>query len=181
MILFSGSWFEYSGAGMKRILLSILFLVVIVASVEAKTITLSRCSPSGAGMEDYEKNDFVIYLDNNITKHVKIYTDKAVEQHTQNRKKLGISEAVEKIKINEYKIVYSDSQFVKASRKIPIMENRPEFLQFDLDIDLKKKTLDETTYTYIKNGLEKKYTIPFKCEKSSGGSGAKRVLDKILR
>jgi len=63
---------------MRKTLLGFVFLVVIVGSVEAKTIILSRCSPTG--MEDYEKNDFVIDLDNKITKHVVIYTDKAVER-----------------------------------------------------------------------------------------------------
>ena len=132
-------------------------------------------------MEDFEKNDFVIDLDNKITKHVMIYTDKAVEKYNQDPNKPGTKLASQKITILEYKILYSDNQYVKASRKIPIMENRPEFVQFDLDIDLKKKTLDQTSYIYIKNGLEKKNTIPFKCEKSSGGSGAKGVLDKILK
>jgi len=155
--------------------------MMIAVSAEAKTITLSKCDPSG--MEEYEKYDFVIDLDNKILKNIKIYNDKAVEKYNQNRKKLGISGAVEKIKINEYKIVYSDSQFVKASQKFLIFENKPDNIQqFDFDIDLKKKILNHTRVQII-NGVVvgDGYKIQYECEKSSGGSGAKGVLDKILR
>jgi len=76
----------------------------MAVSAEAKTITLSKCDPSGT-MEEYEKYDFVIDLDNKILKNVMVYNDKAVEKYTQSHKKLGISGAIEKIKIREYKIV----------------------------------------------------------------------------
>jgi len=169
---------------MRKTLLGFVFLVIMAVSAEAKTITLSKCDP--LGMKEYEKYDFVIDLDNKILKNVMVYNDKAVEKYTQSQKKLGISGAVEKIKINEYKIVYSDSQFVKASQKFLIFENKPDNIQqFDFDIDLKKKTLNHTRVQIINGAVVGDgYKIQYECEKSSGGStgsGAKGVLDKILR
>jgi len=58
-------------------------------------------------------------------------------------------------------------------------------VQFDFDIDLKKKTLNYTSVQII-NGVVvgDGSKLQYECEKSSGGStgsGAKGVLDKILR
>ena len=133
---------------MKKIISFLISFIVITSSVQAKVIILSNCTigdeiPIKTKMDKskFEKNEFIININEKSVRHNIIRTDSYVKESK-----------IDKISSAEYQIEYSDSKFVKASS-----EKTTNTLKLTIEINLNDKTVTRTLETKVKSSPDYVY------------------------
>ena len=166
---------------MKKIiqLLSLIFFLTFTVSSHAKIIILSNCSETDEKFtkgemdkSQFEKNEFVININQKLVKNNIIRTDSYVKNQNEMFKNSdGTSPNFNKILSNEYQIEYSDSKFVKATTDI-----RDAKAKHTIEVNLNEKTIKSTLETKSHGGVSS-----FSLYQYCGGSGgSKDFLNKII-
>ena len=121
---------------------------MITSSVQAKVIILSNCTigdeiPIKTKMDKskFEKNEFIININEKSVRHNIIRTDSYVKESK-----------IDKISSAEYQIEYSDSKFVKASS-----EKTTNTLKLTIEINLNDKTVIRTLETKVRSSPDYVY------------------------
>jgi len=135
---------------MKKIILFLISFIVITSSAQAKVIILSNCTigdeiliKKKMDKSKFEKNEFIININEKSVRHNIIRTDSYVKESK-----------IDKISSAEYQIEYSDSKFVKASDvKTPTTTT----LKTTIEINLNDKTVTRTTETKVRTPPEYVY------------------------
>ena len=162
---------------MKKIISFLISFIVITSSVQAKVIILSNCTigdeiliKKKMDKSKFEKNEFIININEKSVRHNVIRTDSYVKNQNEMFKNSdGTSPNFNKISSNEYQIEYSDSKFVKAKRNVNLNNSD---VKFTIEINSKDKTITETTD--YKGRSFRNYTY------CGGGAGNKDFLNKII-
>ena len=140
---------------MKKIiqLLSLIFFLTFTVSSHAKIIILSNCSETDEKFtkgemdkSQFEKNEFVININQKLVKNNIIRTDSYVKESEKSSFKIP------KISSAEYQIEYSDSKFVKASSV-----RTTTALKTTIEINLNDKTVTRTLETKVKSSPDYVY------------------------
>ena len=135
---------------MKKIILFLISFIVITSSAQAKVIILSNCTigdeiliKKKMDKSKFEKNEFIININEKSVRHNIIRTDSYVKESK-----------IDKISSAEYQIEYSDSKFVKASDvKTPTTTT----LKTTIEINLNDKTVTRTLETKVKSSPDYVY------------------------
>ena len=138
---------------MKKIISFLISFIVITSSAQAKVIILSNCTigdeiPIKTKMDKskFEKNEFIININEKSVRHNVIRTDSYIKESEKIMFKLP------KISSAEYQIEYSDSKFVKA-RYVRTTTS----LGVTIEINLNDKTVTRTTETKVRTPPEYVY------------------------
>lgn len=133
---------------MKKIISFLISFVVTTSSSQAKVIILSNCTigdeiPVKTKMDKskFEKNEFIININEKSVRHTIIRTDSYVKESN-----------IDKISSAEYQIEYSDSKFVKASSV-----RTTNALKLTIEINLNDKTVTRTLETKHKSSPDYVY------------------------
>lgn len=133
---------------MKKIISFLISFIVITSSVQAKVIILSNCTigdeiPIKTKMDKskFEKNEFIININEKSVRHNVIRTDSYVKESK-----------IDKISSAEYQIEYSDSKFVKA-RNVKTTNT----LKLTIEINLNDKTVIRTLETKVRSSPDYVY------------------------
>jgi hypothetical protein len=131
---------------MKKIILFLISFIVITSSAQAKVIILSNCTigdeiliKKKMDKSKFEKNEFIININEKSVRHNIIRTDSYVKESEK------IISGFPKFSSAEYQIEYSDSKFVKASSV-----RTTTTLKTTIEINLNDKTVTETLETKVK-------------------------------
>ena len=162
---------------MKKIIIFLICFILVASSAQAKVIILSNCSETDEKFtkgemdkSQFEKNEFVININQKLVKNNIIRTDSYVKNQNEMLKNSdGTSPNFNKILSNEYQIEYSDSKFVKAKRNVNLNNSD---VKFTIEINSKDKNITETTD--YKGRSFRNYTY------CGGGAGNKDFLNKII-
>ena len=126
---------------MKKIILFLISFILITSSAQAKVIILSNCTigdeiliKKKMDKSKFEKNEFIININEKSVRHNVIRTDSYVKESN-----------IDKISSSEYQIEYSDSKFVKASSV-----RTTTTLKTTIEINLNDKTITRTMETKVK-------------------------------
>ena len=126
---------------MKKIISFLISFIVITSSVQAKVIILSNCTigdeiliKKKMDKSKFEKNEFIININEKSVRHNVIRTDSYVKESN-----------IDKISSAEYQIEYSDSKFVKASSV-----RTTTALKTTIEINLNDKTVTRTLETKVR-------------------------------
>ena len=126
---------------MKKIILFLISLIVITSSAQAKVIILSNCTigdeiliKKKMDKSKFEKNEFIININEKSVRHNVIRTDSYVKESK-----------IDKISSAEYQVEYSDSKFVKAGTK-----KTDTNIKLTILINLNDKTVTRTLETKVK-------------------------------
>ena len=119
---------------------------MITSSAQAKVIILSNCTigdeiliKKKMDKSKFEKNEFIININEKSVRHNVIRTDSYVKESEK------IISGFPKISSAEYQIEYSDSKFVKASSV-----RTTTTLKTTIEINLNDKTITRTMETKVK-------------------------------
>ena len=133
---------------MKKIILFLISFIVITSSAQAKVIILSNCTigdeiliKKKMDKSKFEKNEFIININEKSVRHNIIRTDSYVKESK-----------IDKISSAEYQIEYSDSKFVKASSV-----RTTTALKTTIEINLNDKTVTRTLETKVKSSPDYVY------------------------
>ena len=133
---------------MKKIISFLISFIVITSSVQAKVIILSNCTigdeiliKKKMDKSKFEKNEFIININEKSVRHNVIRTDSYVKESN-----------IDKISSAEYQIEYSDSKFVKASSV-----RTTTALKTTIEINLNDKTVTRTLVTKVKSSPDYVY------------------------
>ena len=140
---------------MKKIISFLISFILITSSAQAKVIILSNCTigdeiliKKKMDKSKFEKNEFIININEKSVRHNVIRTDSYVKESEKSSFKIP------KISSAEYQIEYSDSKFVKASDvKTPTTTT----LKTTIEINLNDKTVTRTTETKVRTPPEYVY------------------------
>jgi hypothetical protein len=131
---------------MKKIILFLISFIVITSSAQAKVIILSNCTigdeiliKKKMDKSKFEKNEFIININEKSVRHNVIRTDSYVKESEK------IMSGFPKISSAEYQIEYSDSKFVKASSV-----RTTTTLKTTIEINLNDKTITRTLETKVR-------------------------------
>ena len=131
---------------MKKLILFLISFIVITSSAQAKVIILSNCTigdeiliKKKMDKSKFEKNEFIININEKSVRHNVIRTDSYLKKYEKNSFKIP------KISSAEYQIEYSDSKFVKASS-----EKTTNTLKLTIEINLNDKTVTRTLETKVR-------------------------------
>jgi len=126
---------------MKKIISFLISFIVITSSAQAKVIILSNCTigdeiliKKKMDKSKFEKNEFIININEKSVRHNIIRTDSYVKESN-----------IDKISSSEYQIEYSDSKFVKANSV-----RTTTTLKTTIEINLNDKTITRTLETKVK-------------------------------
>ena len=121
---------------------------MITSSAQAKVIILSNCTigdeiliKKKMDKSKFEKNEFIININEKSVRHNIIRTDSYVKESK-----------IDKISSAEYQIEYSDSKFVKASS-----EKTTNTLKLTIEINLNDKTVIRTLETKVRSSPDYVY------------------------
>ena len=133
---------------MKKIILFLISFIVITSSAQAKVIILSNCTigdeiliKKKMDKSKFEKNEFIININEKSVRHNIIRTDSYVKESK-----------IDKISSAEYQIEYSDSKFVKA-RNVKTTNT----LKLTIEINLNDKTVIRTLETKVRSSPDYVY------------------------
>jgi len=133
---------------MKKIILFLISFIVITSSAQAKVIILSNCTigdeiliKKKMDKSKFEKNEFVINVNEKSVRHNIIRTDSYVKESK-----------IDKISSAEYQIEYSDSKFVKAGT-----EKTDTNIKLTILINLNDKTVTRTLETKVRSSPDYVY------------------------
>ncbi len=139
---------------MKKIISFLISFMVITSSSQAKVIILSNCTigdetPIKTKMDKskFEKNEFIININEKSVRHNVIRTDSYIKES----EKIMMFK-FPKISSAEYQIEYSDSKFVKASSV-----RTTNALKLTIEINLNDKTVIRTLETKHKSSPDYVY------------------------
>ena len=131
---------------MKKIILFLISFIVITSSVQAKVIILSNCTigdeiliKKKMDKSKFEKNEFIININEKSVRHNIIRTDSYVKESK-----------IDKISSAEYEIEYSDSKFVKARYVKTTNTN----LKLTVEVNLNDKTITRIEETKRKSSSD---------------------------
>lgn len=138
---------------MKKIISFLISFILITSSAQAKVIILSNCTigdeiliKKKMDKSEFEKNEFIININEKSVRHNVIRTDSYVKESEKSSFKIP------KISSAEYQIEYSDSKFVKASS-----EKTTNTLKLTIEINLNDKTVTRTLETKVKSSPDYVY------------------------
>ena len=138
---------------MKKIISFLISFILITSSAQAKVIILSNCTigdeiliKKKMDKSKFEKNEFIININEKSVRHNVIRTDSYVKESEK------IMSGFPKISSAEYQIEYSDSKFVKAR-----YVRTTNTLGVTIEINLNDKTITRTTETKVKTPPEYVY------------------------
>ena len=138
---------------MKKIISFLISFIVITSSAQAKVIILSNCTigdeiliKKKMDKSKFEKNEFIININEKSVRHNIIRTDSYVKESEK------IIPGFTKISSAEYQIEYSDSKFVKASSARTITT-----LKTIIEINLNDKIVTRTLETKSKSSPDYVY------------------------
>jgi len=121
---------------------------MITSSAQAKVIILSNCTigdeiliKKKMDKSKFEKNEFVINVNEKSVRHNIIRTDSYVKESN-----------IDKISSSEYQIEYSDSKFVKASSVRTTATPKTT-----IEINLNDKTVTRTLETKVRSSPDYVY------------------------
>ena len=121
---------------------------MITSSAQAKVIILSNCTigdeiliKKKMDKSKFEKNEFIININEKSVRHNIIRTDSYVKESK-----------IDKISSAEYQIEYSDSKFVKA-RNVKTTNT----LKLTIEINLNDKTVIRTLETKVRSSPDYVY------------------------
>ena len=133
---------------MKKIISFLISFILITSSAQAKVIILSNCTigdeiliKKKMDKSKFEKNEFIININEKSVRHNIIRTDSYVKESK-----------IDKISSAEYQIEYSDSKFVKA-RNVKTTNT----LKLTIEINLNDKTVTRTLETKVKSSPDYVY------------------------
>ena len=133
---------------MKKIISFLISFILITSSAQAKVIILSNCTigeeiPIKKKMDKskFEKNEFIININEKSVRHNIIRTDSYVKEYK-----------IDKISSAEYQIEYSDSKFFKA-RNVKTTNT----LKLTIEINLNDKTVIRTLETKVRSSPDYVY------------------------
>ena len=133
---------------MKKIISFLISFILITSSAQAKVIILSNCTigdeiPIKTKMDKskFEKNEFIININEKSVRHNIIRTDSYVKESK-----------IDKISSAEYQIEYSDSKFVKARNA-----KTTNTLKLTIEINLNDKTVIRTLETKVRSSPDYVY------------------------
>ena len=133
---------------MKKIILFLISFIVITSSAQAKVIILSNCTigdeiliKKKMDKSKFEKNEFIININEKSVRHNIIRTDSYVKESK-----------IDKISSAEYQIEYSDSKFVKARNA-----KTTNTLKLTIEINLNDKTVIRTLETKVRSSPDYVY------------------------
>ena len=138
---------------MKKIISFLISFILITSSAQAKVIILSNCTigdeiliKKKMDKSKFEKNEFIININEKSVRHNVIRTDSYVKESEKSSFKIP------KISSAEYQIEYSDSKFVKASS-----EKTTNTLKLTIEINLNDKTVIRTLETKVRSSPDYVY------------------------
>lgn len=139
---------------MKKIISFLICFIVITSSAQAKVIILSNCTigdeipiKTKIDKSKFEKNEFIININEKSVRHNVIRTDSYIKES----EKIMMFK-IPKMSSAEYQIEYSDSKFVKA-RDV----KATTILKTTIEINLNDKTVTRTTETKVRTPPEYVY------------------------
>jgi hypothetical protein len=138
---------------MKKIILFLISFIVITSSAQAKVIILSNCTigdeiliKKKMDKSKFEKNEFIININEKSVRHNVIRTDSYVKEYEK------IMSGFTKISSAEYQIEYSDGKFVKASSVRTTATPKTT-----IEINLNDKTVTRTLETKVRTSPDYVY------------------------
>ena len=138
---------------MKKIISFLISFILITSTAQAKVIILSNCTigdeiliKKKMDKSKFEKNEFIININEKSVRHNVIRTDSYLKKYEKNSFKIP------KISSAEYQIEYSDSKFVKASSV-----RTTTALKTTIEINLNDKTVTRTLETKVKSSPDYVY------------------------
>jgi hypothetical protein len=133
---------------MKKIIAFLISFIVITSSAQAKVTILSNCTigdeiliKKKMDKSKFEKNEFIININEKSVRHNIIRTDSYVKESN-----------IDKISSSEYQIEYSDSKFVKASSVRTTATPKTT-----IEINLNDKTVTRTLETKVRTSPDYVY------------------------
>jgi len=138
---------------MKKIISFLISFIVITSGAQAKVIILSNCTigdeiliKKKMDKSKFEKNEFIININEKSVRHNVVRTDSYVKEGEK------IMSVFPKISFAEYQIEYSDSKFVKAS--FPRTTTTPKLI---IEINLNDKIVTQTYETKVRTSPDYVY------------------------